>query len=163
MGVGLLCMGLQCLVYGKNAGVLVFYVWVARWRGWEGNEAEGCCVWVCSVWFMGKMQGFWFSIYGLPGEDVGKETGPNGAFGLRKEWWFFAVIATVVILCCDSNNGERMKFAVFVYGSVFGFWEKFWVCCGWFFPGVWVCCGWMGCLPMGFGLHRAWEHWLQSN
>jgi len=29
MDVGLLCMGLQCLVYGKNAGVLVFYVWVA--------------------------------------------------------------------------------------------------------------------------------------
>jgi hypothetical protein len=27
--MGLLCMGLQCLVYGKNAGVLVFYVWVA--------------------------------------------------------------------------------------------------------------------------------------
>jgi len=45
---------------------------------------------------------------------------------------------------------------------------NFWVCCGWFFPGVWVCCGWMGCLPMGFGLqsmgafgcseiNRAWE------
>ncbi|KAJ6889690.1 hypothetical protein NC651_023439 [Populus alba x Populus x berolinensis] len=32
----------------------------------------------------------------------------------------------MVILCCDSNNGERMEFAVFVYGSVFGFWEKFW-------------------------------------
>jgi hypothetical protein len=122
----------------------------------------GCCVWVCSVWFMGKMQGFWFSMYGLPGEDVGKETRPKGAFGLRKEWWLFAVIATVVILCCDSNNGERMKFVVFVYGSVFGFWEKIWVCCGWFFLGVWVCCGWMGCLPMGFGLHRAWEHRLQS-
>jgi len=28
---GLLCMGLQCLVYGKNAGVMVFYGWVA-WR-----------------------------------------------------------------------------------------------------------------------------------
>jgi len=25
-------------------------------------------------------------MYGLPGEDVGKETGPKGAFGLRKEW-----------------------------------------------------------------------------
>jgi len=35
---------------------------------------------------MGKMQGFWFSMYGLPGEDVGKETGPKGAFGLRKKW-----------------------------------------------------------------------------
>jgi hypothetical protein len=39
---GLLCMGLQCLVYGKNAGVLVFYVWVAWRRCWEGNGAEGC-------------------------------------------------------------------------------------------------------------------------
>ncbi|KAJ6888643.1 hypothetical protein NC652_029663 [Populus alba x Populus x berolinensis] len=34
MGLGLLCMGclcigFQCLVYGKNARVLVFYVWVA--------------------------------------------------------------------------------------------------------------------------------------
>ena len=29
MGNDLLCMGLQCLVYGKNAGVLVFFVWVA--------------------------------------------------------------------------------------------------------------------------------------
>ena len=27
----------------------------------------------------------------------------------------------MVILCCDSNNGERMKFAVFVYGKNFGF------------------------------------------
>jgi hypothetical protein len=112
----LLCMGLQCLVYGKNAGVLVFYVWVAWRRCWEGNGAEGC---------------------------------------LRLK-------ERMVILCCDSNNGERMKFVVFVYGSVFGFWKKFWVCCGWFFLGVWVCCGWMGCLPMGFGLHRAWEHRLQS-
>jgi hypothetical protein len=29
MGLGLLCMGLQCMVYGKNAGVVVFYGWVA--------------------------------------------------------------------------------------------------------------------------------------
>jgi hypothetical protein len=50
-----LCMGLQCLVYGKNVGVLIFYVWVAWRRGWEGNGVEGCCVWVCSVWFMEKM------------------------------------------------------------------------------------------------------------
>jgi hypothetical protein len=27
--MGLLCMGLQCMVYGKNAGVVVFYGWVA--------------------------------------------------------------------------------------------------------------------------------------
>jgi hypothetical protein len=46
----------------------------------------------------------WFSMDELPGEEIGKETGLKGAFGLRKEWWFFAV--TVVILCCDSNNGE---------------------------------------------------------
>lgn len=125
MGLGLLFMGLVCLVSGKNAGVLVFCVWVA-WR-----------------------------IGGL----VGKETGPKGAFSLMKEWWFFefAVIATVV----KRRNGDYLEFAVFVYGSVFGFCEKFWVCCGWFFPGVWVCCGWMGCLPRGLGLHRAWEHGLQ--
>jgi hypothetical protein len=83
-GRRVLCMGLQCLVYGKNVGVLVFYVWVAWRRGWEGNGAEGC---------------------------------------LRLK-------ERMVIICCDSNNGERMEFAVFVYGSVFGFWEKFWVCCG---------------------------------
>jgi hypothetical protein len=28
---------------------------------------------------MGKMQGFWFSMYGLPGEEVGKETRLKGA------------------------------------------------------------------------------------
>jgi len=34
----------------------------------------GCCVWVCSVWF---------SMYGLPGEEAGKETGAKGAvYGL---------------------------------------------------------------------------------
>jgi hypothetical protein len=32
---------------------------------------------------MEKMQGLWFSMDGLPGEEIGKET---GAFGLRKEW-----------------------------------------------------------------------------
>ncbi|KAJ6927437.1 hypothetical protein NC651_011478 [Populus alba x Populus x berolinensis] len=42
----------------------------------------GCCVWVCSVWFMGKMQGLWFSMDGLPGEEIRKETDPKGAFGL---------------------------------------------------------------------------------
>jgi hypothetical protein len=41
----------------------------------------------------------------LPGEEIGKETGPKGAFSFWKKWWFFAV--TVIILCCDSNNGER--------------------------------------------------------
>jgi hypothetical protein len=39
--MGLLCMGLQCLVYGKNAGVVVFYGWVAWRRDWEGNGPEG--------------------------------------------------------------------------------------------------------------------------
>jgi len=38
---GLLCMGLQCLVYGKNVGVMVFYGWVAWQRDWEGNWPEG--------------------------------------------------------------------------------------------------------------------------
>ena len=38
---GLLCIGLQCLVYGKNAGVVVFYGWVAWRRDWEGNGPEG--------------------------------------------------------------------------------------------------------------------------
>jgi hypothetical protein len=71
-GFGFLCMG--CLV--KRLG---------RKRG-RRVLCMGCCVWVCNVWFMGQMQGFWFSMYGLPGEDVGKETGPKGAFGLRKEW-----------------------------------------------------------------------------
>ena len=51
-----------------------------------GLLCMGCCVWVCSVWFMGKMQGLWFSMDGLPGEEIGKETGPKGTFGLRKEW-----------------------------------------------------------------------------
>ncbi|KAJ6977446.1 hypothetical protein NC653_029378 [Populus alba x Populus x berolinensis] len=27
---------------------------------------------------MGKMQGFWFSMYGLLSEEIGKETGPKG-------------------------------------------------------------------------------------
>jgi hypothetical protein len=35
---------------------------------------------------MEKMQGLWFSMDGLPGEEIGKETGAKGAFGLRKEW-----------------------------------------------------------------------------
>jgi hypothetical protein len=35
---------------------------------------------------MGKMQGLWFSMDELPGEEIGKETGLKGAFGLRKEW-----------------------------------------------------------------------------
>ena len=62
-GFGFLCMG--CLV--KRLG---------RKRG-RRVLCMGCCVWVCSVWF---------SMYGLPGEDVGKETRPKGAFSLRKEW-----------------------------------------------------------------------------
>ena len=74
------------------------------WVFWE-KWVTICCVWVCSVWFMGKMQGLWFSMDGLLGEEIGKETDPKGAFDLRKEWWFIAV--TVVILSCDSNNGER--------------------------------------------------------
>jgi len=41
MGLGLLCMGLQCLVYGKNTGVVVFYGWVAWRRDWEGNGPKG--------------------------------------------------------------------------------------------------------------------------
>jgi hypothetical protein len=41
MGLGLLYVGLQCLVYGKNAGVVVFYGWVAWRRDWEGNGPEG--------------------------------------------------------------------------------------------------------------------------
>jgi hypothetical protein len=40
-GFGLLCVGLQCLVYGKNARVVVFYGWVAWRRDWEGNGPEG--------------------------------------------------------------------------------------------------------------------------
>ena len=36
------------------------------------------------------------------------------------------MIATVA----KRRNGDYLKFAVFVYGPVFGFWEKFWVCCG---------------------------------
>ncbi|KAJ6990112.1 hypothetical protein NC653_018595 [Populus alba x Populus x berolinensis] len=31
---------------------------------------------------MGKIQGFWFSMYRLPGEEIGKETGPKGVLGL---------------------------------------------------------------------------------
>jgi len=30
-----------------------------------GLLGMGCC-----VWFLLKMQGFWFSVYGLPGEEV---------------------------------------------------------------------------------------------
>jgi len=41
IGLGLLCMGLQCLVYGKNTGVVVFYGWVSWRRDWEGNGPEG--------------------------------------------------------------------------------------------------------------------------
>jgi hypothetical protein len=35
---------------------------------------------------MGKMQGLWFSMDGLPDEEIGKETGPKGAFSFRKKW-----------------------------------------------------------------------------
>jgi hypothetical protein len=45
-----------------------------------GLLCMGCC-----VWFMGKIQGLWFSMDGLLGEEIGKETGPKGAFGFRKE------------------------------------------------------------------------------
>jgi len=38
---GLLCMGLLCLVYGKNAGVLVFCVWVAWRRGGSAGKETG--------------------------------------------------------------------------------------------------------------------------
>jgi len=34
-----------------------------------GLLCMGCCVWVCCVWFLGKMQGFGFAVYGLPGEE----------------------------------------------------------------------------------------------
>jgi len=58
-----------------------------RWRGIESicfqlnkrrNIAWVCCeksiawekwVWVCCVWFLGKIQGFGFAVYGLPGEE----------------------------------------------------------------------------------------------
>ncbi|KAJ6862556.1 hypothetical protein NC652_039412 [Populus alba x Populus x berolinensis] len=76
-----------------------------------GLLCMGCCVWVGSVWFMGKMQGLWFSMDGLPGEEIGKETGLKGTFGLL--WlnglpsYGFRFAVTLLILCCDSNNGER--------------------------------------------------------
>jgi len=33
-----------------------------------GLLCMGCCVWVCCVRFLGKMQGFGFAVYGLLGE-----------------------------------------------------------------------------------------------
>jgi len=38
---GLLCMGLLCLVSGKNAGILVFCVWVAWRRGGSAGKETG--------------------------------------------------------------------------------------------------------------------------
>ncbi|KAJ7009566.1 hypothetical protein NC653_000301 [Populus alba x Populus x berolinensis] len=60
---------------------------------------------------MGKMQGLWFSMDGLPGEEIGKETGLKGTFGLL---WLnglpshgFQFAVTLLILRCDSNNDKR--------------------------------------------------------
>ncbi|KAJ6862083.1 hypothetical protein NC652_039041 [Populus alba x Populus x berolinensis] len=52
------------------------------------------------------MQGLWFSMDGLPGEEIGKETGLKGTFGLL---WLngFRFAVTLLILRCDSNNGGR--------------------------------------------------------
>jgi hypothetical protein len=43
-----------------------------------GLLGMGCCVWVCCVWFLLKMQGFWFSVYGLPGEEVDRQGRKRG-------------------------------------------------------------------------------------
>jgi len=64
---GLLCMGLLCLVSGKNTGV-----WV-------------CCVWVCCVWFLGKIQGFGFYVYGLPRYVIEKKG--RGSISNGEERW----------------------------------------------------------------------------
>ena len=85
-------MGLLCFFHINQT---ICFVWFSvkktqqtRFLGKMGLGllCMGCCVWVCSVWFMGKMQGLWFSMDGLLGEEIGKETGPKGAFSFRKKW-----------------------------------------------------------------------------
>jgi hypothetical protein len=76
------------------------------------------------------------------GGSAGKEWRNEGRLRLNEGM-------VILWVCCDSLSGETKEwwfseFPVFV----FGFWEKFWVWCGWFFPGVWVCCGWMGCVVL---------------
>ncbi|KAJ6884139.1 hypothetical protein NC652_031205 [Populus alba x Populus x berolinensis] len=52
-------MALQCLVYGKNAGVVVFYGWVAWRRDWEGN---GLMMWFRFAMFE-WVAFLWVSVY----------------------------------------------------------------------------------------------------
>jgi len=50
---------------------------------------------------MGKMQGFWFSMYGLPGEEAGKETGAKGAV------YGFAVFGFLCMGCLVKMLGMK--------------------------------------------------------
>ncbi|KAJ7007440.1 hypothetical protein NC653_006468 [Populus alba x Populus x berolinensis] len=71
----------------------------------------GCCVWVCSVWFMGKIKGLWFSMDGLPSEEIGKETDPKGGFGLL---WFHGL---------PSHGFRFIEYGSFWFSEINREWE----------------------------------------
>jgi hypothetical protein len=67
---------------------------------------------------MGKMQGFWFSMYGLPDEEAGKETGPKGTvygfavFGLWEKCRGFGFLCMgYLVKMLGRKRGRRVPSA----------------------------------------------------
>jgi len=117
-----------------------------RWISREGNGAEG------RLWF-NKIMGFFAFAVLATGMVWAKRrnglvfcvwvlclvSGNNSGF----------VVAGFFCVCCASNSGENAGmvwakrrnglgktkewFGFLCMGPLFGFWQQFWVCCGWVF------------------------------
>jgi hypothetical protein len=99
----------------------------------------GYCVWVCCVWFLGKIQGFGFAVYGLLGYVIEKEG--RGSISNGEERWLGR-----------QGMGNLVKDDLFVgeMKGTFGLSDSLsllCLCMGLLClvseknTGVWVCCG----------------------
>ncbi|KAJ6865676.1 hypothetical protein NC652_037250 [Populus alba x Populus x berolinensis] len=114
-------MGLLCLVYGKNAGVMVFYGWVVWRRDCEGKGPEGHLRFAFFLGFNGfPSPGFRFAVTLLILRCDSNNGGKDAMFlhqdidPLRQRNYspfnkFFAVIATKLPVCHNNNNNLKNK------------------------------------------------------